>query len=803
MHPNRPSHRAVLVSCGLHLVPPLHHRIPIVHLRIARLSRAGEAVDLVVEDRVDEERERPRPHARVRERLLHELDLVCQLKDRSVRYVELEVRILVAVAGEGEGEAHAVGRVVLDGPAERLEVARRLGHLLAVELEVAVGADALGPLLLREDGAVVVQEEREVVLDQVLARHAQVDGVPVRELLLHAVEGLLGDGSVLREGLLEHHVVEHLLRQILSSDVALARDRAVEGPRLQDVREGVVRHVDRRVGERLDHELLVPGEQRPEAEGAGAAPLAEPAERNVEPRLCVFRVVVHAPGRDMLRDLRPPSLLAVLNVPLVGKGNDALVARARHDLLLRLRVDVREVLGQHLRLDLRLGILDRHTLAVPDGELPLVEPELVTLRLGEQERRLVVLRGHLVLLACHHGGDVGDDRLGALLGIVALVRDRDNRDDLERQHPLVLDAVLLAERGLLLEVHERDVVIRRVRGHRRHHTRALLHGDGEHRERVDALQGGQRGLQRDPHHVAPLHPQHQVGDAKLGGEALVGHVHCRPLGHDCDLARGARLVTPVVHLGAVLLMWEHPAVGLPVHGLRTEGRGQHHHLLPLQRLHRRGELQHLHLDEDILLGPDALARRAVVIRADLLVARREHRVPLPKRHLLELLELEELPLDEGIVVGVHRRRDERPPPIHLDAHLLEVILRKRREVLQPEVRIHKLRDNLALDVHRLQDLPLRALALLALRLGLLADELCQVRHRPLRLRVRACLGLSLGGGLGLLLLLAQRRLPLCILLLGAHALVLLGRGRGLDLARKLQQHVGVLSRASEGVRGPG
>ena len=46
-----------------------------------------------------------------------------------------------------------------------------LGHLLIVELQVAVAADGAGPplRLVVPHGHVVVQAERQVVLDQVLA----------------------------------------------------------------------------------------------------------------------------------------------------------------------------------------------------------------------------------------------------------------------------------------------------------------------------------------------------------------------------------------------------------------------------------------------------------------------------------------------------------------------------------------------------------------------------------------------------------------------------------------------------------
>ena len=57
---------------------------------------------------------------------------------------------------------------------------RGLGHLLGIEQQVAVGAEGarLAVGAAAPHGDVVVQAEREVVLDQVLAGHSQVHGVP-------------------------------------------------------------------------------------------------------------------------------------------------------------------------------------------------------------------------------------------------------------------------------------------------------------------------------------------------------------------------------------------------------------------------------------------------------------------------------------------------------------------------------------------------------------------------------------------------------------------------------------------------
>ena len=59
----------------------------------------------------------------------------------------------------------------------------------------------------------------EVVGHQVLARHADIDGVPVLELVAQPVEGLRRDATVRRQwGVLEKYVVPHLQTQLLRSE---------------------------------------------------------------------------------------------------------------------------------------------------------------------------------------------------------------------------------------------------------------------------------------------------------------------------------------------------------------------------------------------------------------------------------------------------------------------------------------------------------------------------------------------------------------------------------------------------------
>mmetsp|Transcript_99656 Transcript_99656/g.160693 ORF Transcript_99656/g.160693 Transcript_99656/m.160693 type:complete len:273 (-) Transcript_99656:224-1042(-) len=207
------------------------------------------------------------------------------------------------------------------------------------------------------------------------------------------------------------------------------------------------------------------------------------------------------------------------------------------------------------------------------------------------------------------------------------------------------------------------------------------------------------------------------------------------LAHDCHLVLNVRRIDAVPCIGAILFVRQHPAVGLAVHGLGSEGGGKHDDGLALELLERRGQLHYFHSDERVLLGAHALARRAVVVGADLVVARRKHRIPLPKVDFFEFLEFVKLPLDECVVVAVDVRRDEGPAPVNLDTHINQIGFGKRREKLEPVYRIHELGHYVSFNVHRFQDLPLIALALFGGRFRLFGDKFSRVLYHLLLLHL--------------------------------------------------------------------
>lgn len=119
---------------------------------------------------------------------------------------ETRVRIVWAV--------HRVRMERTDRSSEGLEIARVLGHLLRVEQQVAIRAEAAGPHGWRENGSVVVKAEGEVVLDEVLAGDTQVEGVPELELVLHALHHISGDSASLWDGLPQEDGIPHFLQHV-------------------------------------------------------------------------------------------------------------------------------------------------------------------------------------------------------------------------------------------------------------------------------------------------------------------------------------------------------------------------------------------------------------------------------------------------------------------------------------------------------------------------------------------------------------------------------------------------------------
>mmetsp|Transcript_25235 Transcript_25235/g.80189 ORF Transcript_25235/g.80189 Transcript_25235/m.80189 type:complete len:533 (-) Transcript_25235:661-2259(-) len=413
----------------------------------------------------------------------------------------------------------------------------------------------------------------------------------------------------------------------------------------------------------------------------------------------------------MRTDALCPVLVAVLDVPLVTERHDALVAGARDNWRLGLKVALGSAVGQHVLLDLLLHVHDLLTRVRPHREHAGVEALHVHLFLCCRKLVLLLVRVDLQLLT-----DVGRRSLPKL-GL----RDLQNLDDVVGHAPLLLHTKLLPPVVTRLPVVEARKVVRSLGRNAGDDAGALLHGYREHGKGKDCLVGRKGRAERQTHQVlAGLLQKHdRLLLPRLGllhlPQALVAHVQGRPLRADEDLA-------PAHPEEAVLALGKHKAVGLPVHSLRPQCGGHQEDLrLPQSLGPLSGDLEDLQLDERVLHRLHALAFGPVVVGTRLVCGNGEDALAFPIVQVL-FPQLLELPADEGVIVRVHVRGDEGAPPVHGYAKPFQVLHRQRWKVLQPVLRFRELWDLLLVDAKGNHDVVLVEAPRLGLHLGLLGPE---------------------------------------------------------------------------------
>lgn len=177
-----------------------------------------------------------------------------------------------------------------------------------------------------------------MVADEVLARASQVDRVEVTELPAHTMQDIDRDIAFRRDPsvfvLGFEDVIEDGIGQLFGTNDRGRRLAPVEDSMLKDVRNRIVRHIDRRITQRLDHEFGIERQRCTQAERTRACPLLEPVH-NVDELLLRDIIVRFQTLSDMLLNVLAPVLLAVLFEPLVRLGNNALVPRTGNDFTFR------------------------------------------------------------------------------------------------------------------------------------------------------------------------------------------------------------------------------------------------------------------------------------------------------------------------------------------------------------------------------------------------------------------------------------------------------------------------------------
>mmetsp|Transcript_18649 Transcript_18649/g.34838 ORF Transcript_18649/g.34838 Transcript_18649/m.34838 type:complete len:453 (+) Transcript_18649:721-2079(+) len=396
VHRNTHAHGPVTVKIpGNHQLKPAQSQTLTEHdgLKLA-LGGITQVIDFVQKAAVHEQ------HLAVRgtqlaclsvlQRRLDPLLAVVQIQNSLVGEFRLEVCIFDRVSRVAQGKTSGICRVLLTALQEHEEVTLALRHLLLVHHDMSIAVHAARPHLraVLPDLQMVVETHGQMVGDQVSGRHSKVHGVPVLELGAHGQQLALADGAISGVCLVQEYEVEHAIAQLTGQNLVLgasALATEVAAFALQQVCNSIVSHVDGGVGQRLNHELLVPRQLSAQTHLTAARPLLQPSHHLLELLHNSDIVCLEVIAVEVVRHGISPSVLSVLQEPLVHQGDHTLVPSARHDQLLRLKIQERISLCNHVSLLQWLRIAHLGASVRPHDHHALVEPLLVGLVLHDLE----------------------------------------------------------------------------------------------------------------------------------------------------------------------------------------------------------------------------------------------------------------------------------------------------------------------------------------------------------------------------------------------------------------------------------
>ena len=184
------------------------------------------------------------------------------------------------------------------------------------------------------------------------------------------------------------------------------------------------------------------------------------------------------------------------------------------------------------------------------------------------------------------------------------------------------------------------------------------------------------------------------------GHLLMGKVPSSTLSDDEEII--------VLHLiDAVLTLRQDKAVGLTVHGLRTESTSDQEDVTIAELLQASREVEHADLDTSVLLGSNTFTSATVMIGTWLTLGLGEDSVALAELDLVVVLQVVELPTNELVIVRVLGGGDEVPSPVSVQTQTQQVGLTERWEEVKPVVGVSEARNLIFRDSDLHQDFVLR------------------------------------------------------------------------------------------------
>lgn len=141
------------------------------------------------------------------------------------------------------GVPGGISAVLINCLVESYDISFGLGHLIALDIDVAIAVVSSRPkLFILPDGCVVEQRHGQVVLDQILSRAAQVQWIPVQEGFPHEIEFIRWHFSAL-VFLAKQDIAPEVVRKVFRLDAEQTWNCSLDVA-LQIVSDGVVGEVN-------------------------------------------------------------------------------------------------------------------------------------------------------------------------------------------------------------------------------------------------------------------------------------------------------------------------------------------------------------------------------------------------------------------------------------------------------------------------------------------------------------------------------------------------------------------------------
>lgn len=166
---------------------------------------------------------------------------------------------------------------------------------------MTICTDAFWPILLGEEGGMVVEEESEMVGNEIFTGYTSIEGVPILKRMAKTFERGSGDGS-LQNRFSEKDIIPDFVNHVFGGYIGGPKCGSFD-VRVEEVCNGVIGHINCRIRERFDDILGIPRKPGTKTVRSSASPLIEPVKCMLEIMSRLNTVCVQSRKKPNIRTL--------------------------------------------------------------------------------------------------------------------------------------------------------------------------------------------------------------------------------------------------------------------------------------------------------------------------------------------------------------------------------------------------------------------------------------------------------------------------------------------------------------------